>query len=78
MSTKDASDPNREKCFSTRPRLGPYTDAVLTMCAPCPSIAMYSVLTAPRPELVAMPPTPFSSTATLSSNAAMVGFPIRV
>ena len=40
VSTNEASAPNRAKCFSMRPRLGPYTAAVLTMCAPCPSSAM--------------------------------------
>ena len=42
------------------------------------SSARYAEHTAPMPELVAMPPHPFSSSATLSSSARMVGLPIRV
>ena len=39
---------------------------------------MYTVDTAPMPELVAMPANPPSSSAICRSSAEMVGFPSRV
>src|SRR5664280_2994693 len=49
VSTYDDWTPKREKSFSISPRLGPYTDAVLTMCAPASSRARYTVQMAPIP-----------------------------
>ncbi len=65
-------------CLSMSTREGPYTPAVDTMWSPWFRRAMYTVDTAPMPEAVAVQPKPFSSWATFSSSAAVVGLPMRV